>query len=276
MALKNILVPYNGSESSDAAVRAAIQSHKKHGAHVTGLLAHRSAKSRLRSEFWIPQAVMDTLDQVEEKTQADIRAKFFETVGDQIATDKLHWIERFGDADAMVADYARMFDLTIMGRHDSLQGNRRMELHPDLVTLKSGRPVLVVPRANDAADIRKRAVLAWDGHRAATSAVNDAMQILETRQDVTVLSIETGKEARPLKGIDIKTVLERHGINVEYVRVPASKAGVGATMLEFCENHDAGLLVMGAYENSIYKEQIFGGVTQYVLENAQLPVLMSH
>ena len=135
---------------------------------------------------------------------------------------------------------------------------------------------MVVPRAIDVEQIPNRAVLAWDGHRAATSALNDAMQILQARQAVTVVSIESGKQAPALKGIDITTVLERHGIDVEHVTVPAKKKGVGATILDFCNEREAGLLIMGAYENSIYKEQLFGGVTQHVLENAKLPVLMSH
>ena len=57
MALKNILVAYNGSDSSDAAVRVAIAMHKKYEAHVTGILAHRSAKSRLAEEAWIPNKI---------------------------------------------------------------------------------------------------------------------------------------------------------------------------------------------------------------------------
>ena len=38
----------------------------------------------------------------------------------------------------------------------------------------------------------------------------------------------------------------------------------------------AGILVMGAYEHSKFSEDLLGGVTRDILENADLPLLMSH
>jgi nucleotide-binding universal stress UspA family protein len=38
----------------------------------------------------------------------------------------------------------------------------------------------------------------------------------------------------------------------------------------------AGLLVMGGYSHSQWREAVFGGVTQEVLRGADLPVLMAH
>ncbi len=41
-----------------------------------------------------------------------------------------------------------------------------------------------------------------------------------------------------------------------------------------CPGLGADLVVMGAYSHSRLKELLLGGVTQHVLENATLPVLM--
>jgi nucleotide-binding universal stress UspA family protein len=38
----------------------------------------------------------------------------------------------------------------------------------------------------------------------------------------------------------------------------------------------AGLLVMGGYGHSPLREHLFGGVTYFVLEHMDLPVLLSH
>jgi nucleotide-binding universal stress UspA family protein len=38
----------------------------------------------------------------------------------------------------------------------------------------------------------------------------------------------------------------------------------------------ADMLVMGAYAHSPLREMIFGGVTRYMLDHADLPVLMRH
>jgi nucleotide-binding universal stress UspA family protein len=276
MAIRNLLVAYNGSDSSDAAVHSAALMHAKYDAHVTGLLAHRSAKDRISEETWIPDDIRETLDALEGSAHDQIRDRFLHCVDGRIAEDKLHWIERFGDADATVADYARMFDLTIMGRRDALMGRRRLELHPDRVAVKSGRPVLVVPRDHQPEAITEHAVLAWDGQRAATRALNDAMQILETKQKVTVLMVDSGDTAPPLEGIDVKTALSRHGVSVEMAKVPMAREGIARTILDFCELNEAGLLVMGAFQHSVFREELFGGVTKTIIAEAKLPVLMSH
>lgn len=276
MAIKNILVAYNGSESSDAAVHWSVLAHEKHDAHVTGLLAHASATSRLSRYHWVPDSVKDTLDELEVTANAEIHETFLKAVNGRIPQDKLHWIETDGESDATVADYALMYDITAVGRRDVLQGGKRFELHPDRIALKSGRPVFVVPRDHRPEKIHEHAVLAWDGHRAATRALNDAMQILETKQKVSVISVDTGETGKALCGIDVRTSLARHGINVEVHVIPPGKKGIGQTILDFCAEQNAGMLVMGAFEHSPFREELFGGVTKYILENAKLPLLISH
>jgi len=276
MTISNILVAYNGSESSNAALKAAILAHEKYGAHVTGLLAHRSAKARLGDETWIPKELSASLDQLEASAHRQIRDAFLAAADPRVAKDKLHWIEHHGNADATVADYALMFDLTIVGRRDILQGQRRMELHPDRIAVRSGRPVLVVPRTFSDVRIREHAILAWDGRRTATRALHDSMQILETKQKVTVVTVDAGRLGTPLRGIDVETALARHGIAAETIHLPCHPKGVGRTLLDFCSGSDAGLLVIGAFEHSVFREELLGGVTQQILDHSTIPILMSH
>ena len=49
----------------------------------------------------------------------------------------------------------------------------------------------------------------------------------------------------------------------------------GAQLLEHAQSLDA-LLVMGAFSHPRFKEVILGGVTDYVLRKATVPVLMMH
>jgi guanidinopropionase len=51
--------------------------------------------------------------------------------------------------------------------------------------------------------------------------------------------------------------------------------GVEATIAE-ARRVGCGLLVMGAYTHSRLRQLVFGGVTRYMLQNADLPVLMAH
>jgi nucleotide-binding universal stress UspA family protein len=42
------------------------------------------------------------------------------------------------------------------------------------------------------------------------------------------------------------------------------------------ESTGAGLIVMGAYTHGRIRPIVFGGVTNHVMQNAALPVLMAH
>jgi nucleotide-binding universal stress UspA family protein len=70
--------------------------------------------------------------------------------------------------------------------------------------------------------------------------------------------------------------LGRAGFEVEPARVETGGRDVGAALLEEAGAAKKGMLVMGAYGHRRWKEWAFGGVTQYVLRHATLPVLMMH
>lgn len=273
MTIKNLLVAFNGSPASESAVRAAVMMQAKYDAHITGLLAHEGSRDRFSRRPWVPDNVRAILEETVSREEQAIEARFRDLIAD-VPANKAHWITIAGAPDGTFAQYACMFDLTLVGQHgtDDLP---EASLHPERVALRSGRPVLVIPTVLEESAIRRRAVLAWDGQRAATRAMNDAMQILETKQAVDVLSI--GDEVRgPLKGIDAVTSLGRHGISANRIRKPGTGRNVGAAILDHCDAVDAGLLVMGAFEHSVFREELFGGTTKFILANATIPVLISH
>ncbi|CUH74677.1 Universal stress protein family protein [Tritonibacter multivorans] len=275
MSIKSILVAYNGSDSSDAAMRLAKLMHRKYDAHVTGLLAHQSAQSRLRQETWIPSDMKDVLGALEDKEHTRIKDAFLKVGYPEVGPDHLHWIEQFGNSDQTVADYSLMFDVTVVGRRDILVGNRRYDLHPDRIAARSGRPVIVVPRKYDVEAIHEHAVLAWDGNRAAANALWSAMSILETKQRVTIVTVDNKKVGKPLPGIDVITAIERHGVQANLITVKPSSGGAAKAILDCCEQEGAGLLVMGVRQTTSFREELFGGTGKSVLENANIPVLLA-
>ncbi len=245
MAIRNILVAYIGSASSDAALAAAFFVHKKYGAHVTGLMA---AQSRVDlSEFpWLPDSIKKTIVELDRDHIRQVETRFRQKCEGHIAAEKTHWIARRGASDAAVIEYAHMYDLTIVGRGDSIAEEKRFELHPDRIALKSGRPVLVIPQGWSEDLFSEHALLAWDGNRSATRALADAMQILETKQLVTVLSVKGRGLGKKLKGIDVETVLSRHEIKTERVFLEAGNKRISDILIKECVNRNVGLLVMGA------------------------------
>jgi nucleotide-binding universal stress UspA family protein len=275
MAIKNLLVAYSGSESSDAALDAALFMREKYDAHLTGLLAQNFAPVNPNVKSWIPEDVRKSIKAAQAHATKDIAARFKKRAASSSAPDKIHWISKSGDSNETVARYARLFDLTIIGRYDAIHGEDD-ELHPDIVAMISGRPVLLVPREYDISNFNEHAVLAWDGKRSASRALADAMQILRTKSLVTILTVEDDQSEWVLPDMDVETALQRHGVKTARVTLERGGKSVSNRILKFIQKAQPGLLVMGAYEHSKFRQSIVGGVTSRVLKKAKVPVLISH
>jgi nucleotide-binding universal stress UspA family protein len=275
MAIKNLLIAYSGSQSSDAALDAALFMRDKYNAHLTGLSAHSFAPVNPNVGSWIPEDVRDSIKKAQVRAAKKVEARFKKRTASSPSQDKFHWISKLGDGNATVARYARFFDLTILGRYDATHGDDD-ELHPDVVAMVSGRPVLLIPREFDMSTFNEHAVLAWDGKRAAARAVADAMQILKTKSLVTVVTVNDAYSEAALPEIDIETVLQRYGVKTKHVSLKRKGKSVSYRILEFLGQCDCSLLVMGAYEHSRFRQSIVGGVTSSVLKEAKVPILISH
>jgi len=276
MAIKNLLVAYGGSESSDAALDCALFMRDKYDAHVTGLLTHNFAPVKQMIANWIPEDVRDSVQKAQARAVRNIEERFKERTASSPASDRIHWISKRGEGNETVATYARYYDLTILGRFDAVHGEEQQELHPDMIAMVSGRPVLLVPREFDMSTFNEHAVVAWDGRRASARALGDVMQILKTKSLVTVITVVDGSPEVRLPEIDVATSLRRHGVNAEQLALQSDGKSVGDRILEFLQQAQPKLLVMGAYEHSKFRQSIVGGVTNTVLKEARVPVILSH
>ena len=120
-------------------------------------------------------------------------------------------------------------------------------------------------------------MVCWDGSRAATRAIADAMPFL-TRSGKTSIAIADTQSAKrtDLPGADIATHLTRHGVNATIERIPVSKIDVSNTILSYAAEAGADLIVMGGYGHSRLREFILGGTTRGMLASMTKPTLMSH
>ena len=274
--IKNLLLAYNGGPASNAALGMALHMARKYDAHLTGVLAHGVSKVSRNIPAWFSAEIKQSIVGALSKKANEIEDRFRQVAEGSIAPDKLHWIEVAGDPDQTIADYAMLYDITIVGQFESLVEADELELHPDRIASQSGRPVLLVPKGFDASQFNENAVLAWDGHRTAARAFAGAIPVLATKDLVNVVTVEAPRIGTPLPGIDISTVLSRHGIRSNFEKVQMEGNSVSQTLLSYCEKHGAGLLVMGAYEHSRLKQDLIGGVTNKITKISKVPILMSH
>jgi nucleotide-binding universal stress UspA family protein len=185
------------------------------------------------------------------------------------------WHEEMGPEDELVARRGRLSDLIVVPQ-PSGEGGVVPTVSFEAALLDTGRPVLAVPqKAGALARLDEGpALIAWNGSIESSRAIWAALPFLSTARRVTILSVVEGGTAAD--AAQVRDYLGWHGVKAQMV-VPAVKpAGVGAQILAEAEAQQAGLLVMGAYTRSRLRRMVFGGVTEHVLANAQLPVLMVH
>lgn len=180
----------------------------------------------------------------------------------------------------VAAVQARYADLVILGQLDPEDPQGPVNNpRPENIVLSAGRPILVVPYVGSYDAIGQCVLVAWDGSREATRAVNDAISLLAAASAVTVLTVEPAIDRAAhgdIPGADIVLHLARHGVTARVEKMVSGGIGIGDLLLSRASDLGADLLVMGAYGHSRVRELVLGGATRTVLGSMTLPVFMSH
>jgi hypothetical protein len=135
------------------------------------------------------------------------------------------------------------------------------------------RPVLVIPPGlRRGGTLGEHVAIAWKDDGRAIKAVIPAMRYFSGAKDTTALMGYRGS-APP---VDLPQPLVEREIDARLYPVTIGSDPFGQTLLERAQGLGADILVMGAYAHSPLQEMLFGGVTRYVLNHAELPVLMRH
>ncbi len=273
MAIKDLLVAYDGTAAADAALKLGALIAGKHKAQLTSLLAHGAAEDYAANARWIGAETRDILNAASSQALDEARNRFSARAKD-LGLKDAPLLDEAGRPDLVVAEFAKFHDVTVLGKYGGETSDARLILHPDRIAMKSGRPLIVVPESFDRdAPPDQHLVFAWGGGRSAARAIADATQIVDSGTRVTIVTV--GESVPASAGRDMEAHLKRHGMKTENVRLEMT-GEVGRTILDFAEQHAPDLLVMGAYEFSKFREDFFGGVTDTVLRQTTVPVLLSH
>ena len=279
MSYKTILVHVDQSPHAAARIALAVDLAASQQAHLVG-----SALTGITAEYYRNMNVTFggplTQEQLDErKHDAEQALDGFER---QARAAGISYERRCSndEADVGLVQQVRYADLVVLSQTDpGLSGPAFFAQLPEHVALHGGRPVLVVPYAGAYHHLDRHALAAWDGSRAATRAVTDALPLLHNSAQVTLALFERASNAQPadLPGADIAPYLARHDVRLEVVQ-QTTHAGfdVGAALLSLAADQGADLLVMGAYGHQRWREILLGGVTRRVLQSMTLPVLMAH
>ncbi|MFY9642699.1 MAG: fluoride efflux transporter CrcB [Rhodomicrobium sp.] len=224
------------------------------------------------AELMMPDQAMTHAEEArlraaEETWAAELRAKTMLWVAEaKPGSIAAHFVETEGDIAHIVAEQGRRSIAAVIACSARESGNGRDALHAAI--FDTSRPVLIAP-PHSTGKFGRVVAVAWKEDMRAPKAVLAAMPILAKAEAVHVLRARVAEAQVP-------DILREHGIRATAHAVPEHEGPVGAQILKLAHELGADLLVMGAYAHGEWREAILGGVTRYVLDHADLPVLMRH
>ncbi|MEM8957688.1 MAG: universal stress protein [Pseudomonadota bacterium] len=208
------------------------------------------------------------------RSEAEARAKHAEETlrtadvkGEVVRCVTLH-----RDIEREVAEVARFADLAIVGPPygDAVSGAASAIL--DGILYECDLPALVVPDDTTSLD-NGTVLIGWDGSRQALKAVKGALPLLQRADKVEICTFDPRREA---PGDVLSKMLARYDVKVETAALPKPSGPIAAAIAQRAREIGAGLLVMGAYGHSRFRESVIGGVTRATLHDVEMPLLLAH
>ena len=279
MAIKDLLVAYDGNDGSRNALRFAVMMAQKYDAAITGVHIFRLQTYESHIRRWTPEDVLERMKESELEAEKEIEASYRGEIAATGFTGEIKWISAQGRPNIILPRLSRYFDMTMLGQFTNAFEHERGSLQPEEVLRRSGSPLIIVPLEYQVRPLKETAAVAWDGSRSAARALRDAMQILETKNQLDVLYVgkdgsEAGKMITP--DHDIIDHLKQHGINAGKVILSAGNRHFGDVILEHCTATDPDVLVMGAYGRGRFGGVLFGSLTRHMITHMTVPLLLSH
>lgn len=288
MTIKNMLVPVGDIAHDEGAIGTALTLAQEFGGHaecvfVTGDVSDVIPAGAMGLFESVQVQIREEYDHERDEKQKLARQRF----DDLIAARKIDYREAALPADLPAAswDIAAGIASEIVamrgGAHDMVVVGRPVrdqttvaELAAEAALFRTGRPVLIAPPTPPEA-IGEAVVIGWNRSASSARSISAALPLLSMSRSVTIVTVTTGAKRGPSPQ-EMAKYLSWHDVHAEVVEIPPDHRLVGEVLLEEAERVSADLLVMGAYSHSRLRELILGGVTRYVLQNADLPVLMAH
>ncbi|MCF3973094.1 universal stress protein [Paracoccus salsus] len=187
-------------------------------------------------------------------------------------------VAQSGGIPNLVGMRARFSDLTVLGRPYGETAPGDAEAVTEAALFEGRCPVLVLPESGLPADPPDRILVAWNQSVEALAAIRRAMPLLKAAKmvEVTVIDPRRGGVERSDPGGALTQMLTRHGVRAEIAVLARTAPTVSDEIARRATEIDAGMIVMGAYGHSRFREAILGGATRNMLEKTKVPVFMAH
>ncbi len=264
----------------DETLAYAVAAAQQHDAHLDVLCL---GVDRSQTGYYYAGASAIVLQ--ETITRANEEAHIIETkVKSLLANSGIRWgsetgVAQLADLGRHVAARARFSDMVILPQPYGDDRGAELEAVTEAALFEGQTPAIVLPKTATASGLKpERVLIAWNESVEALNAIRAALPLLASADAVHVVVIDppTHGPNRSDPGGQLSQYLARHGLKVEIDVLSKTMPRVSDVLMRHAGDMDADLIIMGAYGHSRFREAIFGGATRYMLEQANLPVLMAH
>lgn len=184
----------------------------------------------------------------------------------------ISWSEESGKQADIVGIRGRLASVVAVAKpdHDTNLGQNTLEA----ALLNTGRPVLLCP-PKPVKSLGESVAIAWNGSTEASRAIAACGSVIANAKNVIVLAADDADNV-DLSAEDLILHLLDHGIRATAIQVKSKDSTLGESLLNAAAGAGADVLVMGAYGRSRGRAMVMGGVTQWIIDNTDMPVLLVH
>lgn len=275
MTFRKILVPLAGIDEDAAALDAAFLLGSASEAHIEVLFTMPPAAARVGSSS-VKHAHESSVDGLRARVRALYRNRCgaFDISGSSAASKvglSTRLVEVFGSEAELIACHGRLADLIVLA-HPLVPQHAWPNLSLETALRETGRPVLLVPRSID--ELGRRVVIGWNGSAEVSRALAYALPILRGASNVLVVTV--GQRVVHPPGSAVVEYLGCHGIAAKSTVVSAQDQPDAARFSDWCLEHRADLIVMGAFTRQSSGSPVFGSMTEKMIRQVEWPVFMAH
>lgn len=278
MQLAKILLPVHDRTNIEPAAKAAFVLAARTGAEVEGFyparppidqfMIHDEAGAPIQFEALINEAKKQA------RESRKLAEKRFKELAGAHAKVPSHFLAVEGAIAPLVGERGRFADLAVMGTVPGDEVEFWIDVRDGALFL-AGRPALIVPNGEFSEKFGDTLVIAWKDGVEAARAVSAAIPFIAGASTVRIVS--AGIDAASKETLaELRKYLSHYNKKVETAVIGEGKRGSAELLVADAAAQPDALLVMGAYSQWRWKEWVFGGVTEYVLHSASVPVLMVH
>lgn len=277
MTWSSLIVYVDDEPDNTQRIEQAVDLAKAHGAHLIGVSAC-APETPVADAYGAGILMGEVLTAQHERAESALKGaeQRFRDIATRAGVS-CEWRADVGDPTGLLVKHARAADVLIVGRDAANASGWRAPIPPDLA-MRAGRSILIAP-PNPARPVAGAPVLlAWTDSRESRLAAVAAIPLLREAESVRVLELcdpEDVDGAR-LRTADVTAWLRRHDVKAEADARAHDDRSAGRRLLDCAAEMEAGVIVSGAWGHARMRQWIFGGVTQTLMTESPVALLLAH